>query len=348
MKKLSKKDLWNTLFFFFVFSITCYLLFKDQEIPNIINTIRDANIFYLLLGGISVIIFVCCESTIIYLMMDKMNRKIPIRKCVKYSFIGFFFSYVTPSATGGQPAQIYYMGKDNVDLGAAALVLLEITVAYKAVLVLVGIGLLTLKKSFVLQVLGKQIGLFYFGIIINSIVILALILIIGKTNTVKKYTMHFVNIFSKYHIIKHKEKVEKKAVTIFRQYKSGATFLNKNKEVMIGVYIITFIQRFVMFLVTYFVYRSFGLNEYSLIEIVIVQCIISIAVDMLPLPGGIGASEKLFLIMFRGIFGKVFVLPGMLLSRGISYYLLLIISASVTFAAQFRLSRRVGQQRNVV
>lgn len=31
----------------------------------------------------------------------------------QYSFIGFFYSGITPSATGGQPVQLYYMSKDG-------------------------------------------------------------------------------------------------------------------------------------------------------------------------------------------------------------------------------------------
>ena len=34
-------------------------------------------------------------------------------RCIQYSFIGFFYSGITPSATGGQPVQLYYMNKDG-------------------------------------------------------------------------------------------------------------------------------------------------------------------------------------------------------------------------------------------
>ena len=54
----------------------------------------------------------------------------------------------------------------------------------------------------------------------------------------------------------------------------------------------------------------------------ILQAVISVAVDMLPLPGGVGVSEGLFMTMFEPVFGEK-LLPGMLLSRGISYYALL-------------------------
>lgn len=58
------------------------------------------------------------------------------------------------------------------------------------------------------------------------------------------------------------------------------------------------VQRAALFLVTWCVYRSFGLHGISAIQIVALQTIISLSVDMLPLPGGVGASEKSFEIMF--------------------------------------------------
>lgn len=37
---------------------------------------------------------------------------------------GFFFSSVTPSASGGDPMQMYYMKKDGLPLGHSALAIL--------------------------------------------------------------------------------------------------------------------------------------------------------------------------------------------------------------------------------
>jgi hypothetical protein len=60
------------------------------------------------------------------------------------------------------------------------------------------------------------------------------------------------------------------------------------------------------------------------------QAMISVAVDMLPLPGGMGISENLFLEVFQPIFGEAFLLPGMVVSRGLAYYTQLVISAVMT------------------
>ena len=61
---------------------------------------------------------------------------------------------------------------------------------------------------------------------------------------------------------------------------------------------------------------------------------------MLPLPGGMGASETLFLRLFESVFGAALVLPGMVLSRGISYYVELFLCAVLTIIGHFYFGRR--------
>ena len=46
------------------------------------------------------------------------------------------------------------------------------------------------------------------------------------------------------------------------------------------------------FTATWFVYKAFGLSGQSAWLIILLQSTISVSVDMLPLPGGMGISEK--------------------------------------------------------
>ena len=114
---------------------------------------------------------------------------------------------------------------------------------------------------------------------------------------------------------------------------------------MVNVLLITIAQRVFLFVVTWLVYRSFALTGTSLWQIVSLQTIISLSVDMLPLPGGIGASEASFMVMFENIFGDNLVLPGMLLSRGISYYVLVLISGLVTCWSHILIQGRERRKR---
>ena len=60
---------------------------------------------------------------------------------------------------------------------------------------------------------------------------------------------------------------------------------------------------------------------------------------VLPLPGGMGISETLFLNIFVPVFGSL-LLPGMVLSRGLGYYGELLISAFFTVVAQLTIGQK--------
>ena len=68
------------------------------------------------------------------------------------------------------------------------------------------------------------------------------------------------------------------------------------------------------------------------------QSTISLTVDMLPMPGGMGISEYLFRQIFEPVFGAS-LLTGLVLSRGISYYVQLLVSAVGTGIAAIHLGK---------
>ena len=69
----------------------------------------------------------------------------------------------------------------------------------------------------------------------------------------------------------------------------------------------TFLQRFSAFLLTYVVYWGLGLSETAPLTIVLLQASVSIAVDMLPIPGAQGITEAMYGAGFsEGIYGTIF------------------------------------------
>jgi len=66
-----------------------------------------------------------------------------------FSSVGFFFSCITPSASGGQPAQIYYMKKEKIPIPVSTLVLMIVTITYKLVLVVIGVVVTFFGQGFI-------------------------------------------------------------------------------------------------------------------------------------------------------------------------------------------------------
>ena len=162
-----KKAIFNTIFLILIFSITVYMVFKGEDLGEIIHTVRQADPVYLLISVVCVVLFILGESVIIFYMMRTLGAKVKMGHCALYSFVGFFFSCITPSASGGQPMQIYFMKKDKLPIPVTTLVLMIVTITYKAVLVVIGIVIWIFGRGFLEGYLGQYMWVFYLGVGLN-------------------------------------------------------------------------------------------------------------------------------------------------------------------------------------
>lgn len=330
MSKL-KKNVLNIAFLLLLLALTLWLIFRDQDLTPILETLQNVPAGYIAIGLILVVLYVCGESVIIKYLLHAVKKKAPLINCIRYSFVGFFFSCITPSATGGQPAQIYYMQKQKIDIPTATIVLMLVTIEYKFVLVFIGLGLAVFGQGLVQTLTFEAQFYLYLGLGLNVFCVTFMSFLVFLPDTAKYLITKGFLLLQKLHIMKNKNNRMQRLETSMEHYKRASAFLKENKLVILNTTIITFVQRILLFLVTYIVYRSFGLHSISAVTITLLQAAISVSVDMLPLPGGMGISERLFLQIFGPIFGSTALsLSGMLMSRGISYYMLIIISAVIT------------------
>ncbi len=342
---MKKRTIFNILFLLSVFLITFFCIFHDEDIGQLIMYIHNADARFWLAAIICVILYISSEAIIIFYMMHTIRQKINIGHCFLYSFVGFFFSCITPSASGGQPAQVYYMMKDKIPIPVATLVLMIITITYKMVLVAIGTVILVFRPTEIIYYLKPVLGWCYIGLILNILCVSFMMLLVFRPKLAQRMLMAVVNALGKIRLLRKINQYTERIKAAMQQYEDVAEYFQTHKPVILNVVIITVIQRFVLFLVTYLTYRSFGFSSLGLITIVILQGMISVAVDMLPLPGGMGISENLFILIFTPIFGKV-TLSAMVVSRGLSYYTELIISAMLTAIAHFAIGNR-KERKNI-
>lgn len=341
MKK-HKKVIFETLFFIGIFLLTLYSVFFGEDLGAIADGLGRCNKAWLSPAILCVVIFICGEAVIIWHLMKTYGIKTPMKYCILFSSVGFFFSCVTPSASGGQPMQVYFMKRKNIPIPVASVVLMVVTIAYKMVLVITGLLLLIFGHGFIVSYLGEAMWIFYLGIFLNVGFIVLLLFVMLHQTFALRLTVGFNKFLEKLRIIKKKPDMVKKVIKSMRQYRESAAFMKTHLGLMVNVFIITIIQRYAMFAVTYFVYKAFALSGTPWYRIILLQAVVAICVDMLPLPGGMGISESLFRIMFENIFGAALLLPGLILSRGIGYYVELIFSALLTVVAFLVLKDKSG------
>lgn len=338
--KNKKTIIGNAVFFIALLGLTGYAVFRGKELSELIEVLHTVSPVYYVAGFIFIIAFVCCESYIIYRMLRVLHYKVPKYNCVKYSFVGFFFSCITPSATGGQPAQLYYMNRDKVDVSVGTVILMIVTILYKFVLVFLGVLTFLFRHVLITDYIWDVAFFFYLGMALNIFCVILMLLLVFEPTLASKLLLKLMYGLEKIHILKKKEERMEKLQNSMIEYHKAAAVIQEHRGLMFRMFLVTLVQRIIHFSITYLVYRAFGLSQLGFIDVVALQCVISISVDMLPLPGGMGISEGLFLSIFRKIFVGGLLYPAMLLSRGISYYALVLISAIMTCVAHITIKRK--------
>lgn len=162
-----KKMAFNVVFLILVFAGTIYGVFHGEDLGEIARILKTVNLLWLIPGFICVIVFIWGESIIIYYMMRTLGIKRKKWTCFLFSSVGFFFSCITPSASGGQPAQIYYMKKEKIPIPVSTLVLMIVTITYKLVLVVIGVVVTFFGQGFIHKYLYDVRYVFYLGTGLN-------------------------------------------------------------------------------------------------------------------------------------------------------------------------------------
>lgn len=337
--KSRKKIIFNGVFLAVVFALTIYGVFHGEDLSSMMNAIHRADKRWLIPGIALVAFFIWGESIIIWYMMRSSGIQLKKRTCFLFSSVGFFFSCITPSASGGQPMQIYYMKKEKISIPVSTVILMIVTITYKLVLVVIGIGIAIFGRGFLHKYLEGILPVFYLGLALNIFCVTFMTILVFHPLLAKAIMVKGMKLLERLHLVKKKDGRLKKLEDSMDTYRNTAAYLKNNPFVIVKVIEITFIQRMALFAVTWFVYQAFGLHGTGFWEILFLQAVISVSVDMLPLPGGMGISETLFLNIFSPVFGGL-LLPGMVLSRGLGYYGELLISAAFTVVAQLTIGKK--------
>ncbi len=331
MKK-TKRMIRNLIIFIILIILTFYIILKDQNITEIFSIFQNVKKQYILIAILSMCIYVVCESINIGRTLKNLNEKTTFWQNIKYALIGFFFSSITPAASGGQPMQIYYMYKDKISVANSTLTLLINLSSMQ----IVTISIALVSVIFNHQYLNKTlIGFFILGILLNASALTLLLIAIFSKKLLNKMINFVIKIMKKFKI-KNIEDKQMKLEAELSKYQNSSDYIKNNKMVILKILLTTYIQFIAYYSVSYWVYRSFGLSGHNFIEIITIQSILYATVSGIPSPGAVGVTEGGFIEIYKLIFPNNMISGAMLLNRGISFYLLVVISGMITLINLFK------------
>ena len=340
MLPFSRKRIMEGAFFLLVMGLSFYTVFHGQNMGQIGSALRRLSLSAICMALLTALFFVGAEGAMIYYLLRSFNGRSSIYRCISYSFIGFFYSGITPSATGGQPMQLYYMCKDKNSLSESSVVLMTVALIYKFVLVLIGIAMLIFWHQPLRIYLREFFPLYLLGLVLNSTLVLILLAVMLAPGGIKRVMRRAEKMLVKIRIFRASEERIEKIERFVGGYRDAVDFLLAHKVKVLCVCLFTLLQRCSVFILTWIVYRGFALEGSDALTVMLLQASIYIAVDMLPVPGAQGITELMYRNVFTGIFTGTYLMPSLYVTRGISFYFPLIAGMMVAGGNLLSAARR--------
>ena len=323
----NKKYLFMSILFLIIIFLTYYNIFNKNDIDIVFHNLGKLSVWAVLLCILIIVIYFLLHALYMKITLNSLKVNISFFKCIFYYLVEFYFSGITPSSTGGQPVELYYMSKDNIPIRKSYITLMLNTIYFKIIIIALGITSFFFIKPYLLNNIIYLV-FFILGLIVDIILTILFLLLIFKQSFIKKVITAFVKKFKKIKFLNNRFK-NFNINSSLTKYKNELVYIKNNKKIVVIDFFITLIQRILLFSIAYIIYRSFGFTKYSYIDLLMIQVSVQVAIEALPLPGGSGLSENMFKTMFITVFGINLSNIAMIFTRTFSFYIPLIASGII-------------------
>lgn len=236
-----------------------------------------------------------------------------------YGGADVYFSAITPSASGGQPASAYFMMKDGIPGYATTVALLINLVMYTLALLTVGIVSIIFKypmlKNF--SVLSR----FFIGIGIVVLIFLALVfyMLLRKGKILYGICDAVIGLMEKIHVIRHGDKLRKKLKNTMAEYQECSNSITGHTGFLAEIFFWNLMQRMSQLLVSFMIFMSMGEGVKKAMDVSVIQCFVAMGSNCVPIPGAMGVADYIMIDGFKQLVGDN-AANMELLCRGVTFY----------------------------
>ena len=257
-----------------------------------------------------------------------------------YSAADLYFSAITPSATGGQPAAALLMVGDGIPAAVTTVVLLLNLLFYTlSIFVMLLLALALYPGAFGLFSFPAHV-LMIAGIFFQLTLIAGLLLLVFNEKIFLRIVNFFLRVGQKLRLVKSAEKRREKLLEMERDYRASAGVVHRHIPAMLRAFGFNILQRLSIVAIPVVLYAAGGGSPRALGKVFSIQSWVIMGSNAVPLPGAVGVADYLFLDGYGALIADPVNME--LLSRSISFYCCVLICAAVLLIsfARNRLSRK--------
>ena len=254
---------------------------------------------------------------------------------VLYSAADIYFSGVTPSATGGQPASAVFMIRDGIPAGVVTVTLIINLILYTVSIVLLGMGAVITNAGlfFSFRLISRVLIGIGFAILAGLTVFFFLLLSSGKRFF--GFVASIYRFLHRHKMIRLLDARLEKLKQAEADYADCVRLMREKPADLLRAFLCNLFQRAAQIAVPMFVHLAMGGSASLAGKIFASECFITIGYNCVPVPGAIGVADYLMVDGFTDLIGRDDALRLEIFSRSISFYLCVAVSGLLVLAGYF-------------
>ncbi|MBR0092225.1 MAG: flippase-like domain-containing protein [Lachnospiraceae bacterium] len=306
----------------------------------------QASPFWMTMAVLCMLGYLVFEAFALRFLLIGAGYRRPMVKNLLYSAGDVYFSAITPSASGGQPAVAVLMVMDKVPGAVVTVILIANLVLYTSAIVVIGIFCLIVRARVFMhfRIISRVL-------IIGSLAVLIALTfllygLLRKGDILQKVGHGLINLCTKIRLMRHPEKWRTKLDKMVGDYQQCASLLAGKKKIIFAAFIFNLLQRvsqITVSLMVFFALPSLRAYEARSLSLWAVQAFAQVGSNVVPIPGGIGLADFLMLDGFTSMFPREIAFQLGIISRALSFYTCAILSAVIALIGYAILAKRSGK-----
>ena len=332
------KKIMSALFITLSVAAVFIIAFSNPEMKDAWHAIRSLDLGWLAgLFGCWVF-YVLFDAAGTWQCLRKQGYGLPFFTVLRIVLIGFYYSNITPGASGGQPMQVNSMRRCGVPVGNGTTAVTIRLIFNQFMVSMLSLVLLILNRDFVYKQLAGAIWFVRIGWLINFSVVPLVLLAAFRRDLVRKLAFWCIRLLCRIRILRNRENAEQRVSAVLDTYHTAVSGILRSPAQILLQSLFSGLSVLGLTGSIVFVYHAFGMSGTPWYRLLTLSFLLFVSASYTPLPGASGAQEGGFLYYFREIFTGGTIGLALLTWRFFTYYLFLFVGVVMLLAE--KLSRR--------
>lgn len=336
---IKNKALWSIVFIVIAVASVWAVVSQTENfsLESFLEFVKSANPLWLTTSIISMLGFIFFEGFALIVICRSYGYKTTLKDGFIFSASDIYFSAITPSATGGQPASAFFMIKSGMPGTFVTVALVANLVMYTAAIVVLSIFVLLFAPGLLSNFGSVSKILISVGFLMQVALLTFFILLLTKKGIMRALCSGTIKLLGKLKIVRKVDKKLAKMEQTIESYSSHAQMLKGKGKMLWLVFLFNLLQRISQLLVSPLTYLASGGSFTEAIDVFLTQTYVLMGANSIPIPGSMGVTDGL---MIDGFENLSIIDPEYLelLSRSISFYMSVLICGVAVLISYFALS----------